>query len=270
MTLTIAMLVSLAGRASAQPAVDLGAAGTFGLLGLEGVKISMSHARSGVTGDVGLGPGGVQNFSNGFITGTFFVDPTADNNKGNNVVIGGGTVVQDLTGPVSDALAAAAQAGALVPTQTFGVIDQALTIVGNGGLNVIAVEGIQFSSATDKLTLEGGASDVFVIQVAGSVKLSHKLSAIQVSGALSESRVLFYLPGGGTPLSLSGGAKVVGTFLVPNGKVTLSPGTVTGAVIAGGDVALPSGGQIDFVGFNGTVECPPGFVLIDGVCVFGG
>ena len=246
----LSVAISAPGVAAAQT-VNLKSAGSFGLLALDGVTISMSHSQSGVTGDVGLGPNGQQNFSNGFITGTFYVDPTADNDHGNNVEIGGGTLVQDLSGAVSDALDAAQQALALSPTQSFGVIKDALTIVGNGGVNIIAVESISFSGSTDKLTLDGGPSDVFIFQVAGTIKLSHKLSAIQVSGGVSESHVLFYLPAAGEPLSLSGGAKVVGTYLAPQGRVTLSPGTVTGAVIAGDKVSLPSGGKIDFVGFQG-------------------
>jgi hypothetical protein len=251
----IASSLLLIGAAGAE-ATDLGAAGIFGILGFENVKISMSHAASGVTGDLGLGPGGIQNFSEGFIDGTYFVDPTANNEKSNNVVISGGVVIQDLSQAVADARAAAAVAAAQVPTQSYGVIKDALTIsgTGSGGFNVISIESIRFSDSSDKLTFDGTADDTFIVQVSGVVSLTHKLSAIQVSGGVRESRVLFVLTGSGTPLSISGGAHVVGTYLVPAGKVTLSPGTVTGAVLAGDDISLPSGGNVQFVPFDGAVD----------------
>jgi len=258
----------MAGSASGQT-VSLGAAGDFCVLGLDGVKLSMSNPQTSVSGNVGLGPGGLQNFSDGFIGGTYTVDPTADNSKSNNVVIAGGTLTADLSGAVADARAASFAASALAPTQTFGAIKHALTILGNGGLNVIAVASITFSGATDKLTLEGGPSDVFILNVSGSVKLSHKLSSIQVGGGVSESHVLFNLTAAHEPLTISGGATIAGTYLAPNGGVRLSPAVVVGGIIGGaGETSLTSAARVECVPFGGGPTCAPagGACTVDTDC----
>ena len=164
------------------PSVNLGAALGYPLLGLTGVKISMSNSKSGVVGNVGLGPNGEQNFADGFITGTYFVDPTAKNSKSNNVVITGGTVARGLTQAVADALAASTQAALLLPTQVFGTIKKSQTIVGGNGLNVIQIDSIDLKDGA--LTLSGGAGAEFIINIfdKGKLKLSGG-SKIQLAGA---------------------------------------------------------------------------------------
>jgi len=257
----------MAASVSAQT-VSLGEAADFCVLGLDAVKLSMTNPQTSVSGNVGLGPAGIQNFSDGFIGGTFTVDPTADNSKSNNVVIAGGTLSADLSGAVADARAASFAASALAPTQTFGAVKDALTIVGNGGLNVISIESISFSGATDKLTLDGGPSDLFIVNVSGSVKLSHKLSRIQVGGGVSESRVLFNLTAAHEPLTISGGATIAGTYLAPNGGVRLSPAVVIGGVIGGGDTSLTSAARVECVPFGGGPTCAPagGACTVDADC----
>jgi hypothetical protein len=248
----------MAASVSAQT-VTLGEAADFCVLGLDAVKLSITNPQTSVSGNVGLGPAGIQNFSDGFIGGTFTVDTTANNAKSNNVVIVGGTLSADLSGAVGDARAASFAASALAPTQTFGAVKDALTIVGNGGVNVIAIESISYSGATDKLTLDGGASDVFIVNVSGSVKLSHKLSSIQVGGGVSESHVLFNLTAAHDPLTISGNATIAGTYLAPNGGVRLSPAVVIGGVIGGGDTSLTSAARVECVPFAGGTTCvPPG------------
>ncbi len=242
--------------ASAQT-ISLGAAGDFCVLGLDGVKLSMSNPQTSVSGNVGLGPAGIQNFSDGFIGGTYTVDSTANNSKSNNVVIAGGTVTTDLSVAGADAQAASAAASALAPTQTFGAIKDALTIFGSGGVNVIAIESITFSGSTDKLTFDGGPSDVFIVNVSGSVKLSHKLSRIQVGGGVSESAVLFNLTAAHEPLTVSGGATLAGTYLAPNAGIRLSPAVVIGGVIGGGDTSLTSAAHVECVPFEGGKACVP-------------
>jgi hypothetical protein len=258
-TLVAAIAALMAASVSAQT-VSLGAARDFCVLGLDDVELSMTNPQTSVSGNVGLGPHGTQVFSDGFIGGTFTVDPTADNSKSNNVVIAGGTVTADLTAAVADAQAASAASSALPPTQTFGVIKDALTISGNGGLNVIAIESISFSGSTDKLTLDGGPSDVFVLNVAGSVKLSHKLSRIQVGGGASESHVLFNLTTDQAPLTISGGATIAGTYLAPNGGVRLSPGVVIGGIIGSAQTTLTSAARVECVPFDGATCAPYGAV----------
>jgi choice-of-anchor A domain-containing protein len=254
----LVIAVLMAASVSAQ-SVSLGAAHDFCVLGLDGVKLSMTNPQTSVSGNVGLGPAGLQNFADGFIGGTYTVDSTANNSKSNNVVIVGGTVTADLSVAVADAQAASAAASALAPTQTFGAIKDALTIFGGGGVNVIAIESISYSGATDKLTFDGGPSDVFIVNVSGSVKLSHKLSRIQVGGGVSESAVLFNLTGAHDPLVISGGATIAGTYLAPNAGIRLSPAVVIGGVIGGGDTSLTSAARVECVPFGDGGACVPDF-----------
>jgi choice-of-anchor A domain-containing protein len=251
--------VSLVAASASAQTVSLGAARDFCVLGLDGVKLSMTNPQTSVSGNVGLGPEGTQAFSDGFIGGVYTVDPAADNSKSNNVVIAGGTLTADLSGAVADARAASAASSALAATQTFGVIKDALTISGNGGVNVIAIDSISFSGSSDKLTLDGSPSDLFILNVSGPIKLSHKLSRIQVGGGLSESRVLFNLTSEASPLVVSGGATIAGTYLAPNGGVRLSPAVVIGGVIAGGDASLTSAARVECLPFEDGEMCvPPG------------
>ena len=67
----------------------------------------------------------------------------------------------------ADALAAAATAAGLVPTQTFGNVSNATTIVGTSGLYVIKING----NITKMLTLSGTSTSIFVVNVTGTVTL---------------------------------------------------------------------------------------------------
>src|ERR1051325_671721 len=121
-------------------AVDLGAAGTYAVLGLESTQINNSLVT--INGDEGVSQGGklvnmapstikgdVHEFAAGQYsgpgkpTGQIIVDPAG------------------LTQADSDARAASAAAAALAPTKTFANIGSDTTVTGNGGLNVIQVNG---------------------------------------------------------------------------------------------------------------------------------
>jgi bilirubin oxidase len=228
------------------PAVNLGAALGYALLAMTGVKVSFSNSKSGVVGDMGLGPNGAQNFADGFITGSYFVDPTANNGKSNNVVITGGTVARALSQAASDAYAAANQATALATTQpAIAKIDNNATISGSLPLNVVQVGYVDLKSTT--LTIQGGADSEFVIQVPGKFKFSGGARVVLAGGVLP-SRVLFNVMGSGEDVALSGASTVAGTVLARQRKVSMSGASaVTGTVIAGGDVALTGGSVIRLV-----------------------
>lgn len=227
------------------PQVDLGRALGYAVLGLNGAKIKIDSGKntSGIFGDVGLGPAGDQDFSEGFITGSLFVDPSAKADNPKKVVITGGTVARALAQAVADAVRASAQAGAWLPTQVFGDIKSTQTIVGNGGLNVIRVKSIDLKKET--LTLQGSADDEFVINVERDMKLNDG-SAIRLAGALVASQVLFNLPDDKADVKLENGSQVAGTILTPRGSVELkgASSTVSGAVIAGKEIVLKDGGTI--------------------------
>jgi hypothetical protein len=237
--------VSLAGREPApQPTVDLGAARPYTLLGLEGVKLSFSNSKSGVAGDVAMGPGGVQNFADGFITGRFFVDPTANNTKSNNVVIGGGTVITDLSQAVRDARSAASTAAGLPATRTYKEFKNTSTVAADAGrLNVFSVGKVDLKSG-DTLTISGTSSTDVVVNVSGDLKLSGG-AGIKLAGGLLASHVFVNVLGTGGDVALSGGSNLAGQVLAADRKVAMSGASiVNGKVIAGRDIALTGGSQV--------------------------
>ena len=229
------------------PPVNLGLAGDYAILATT-TKLSMSNSQTsigtaGTNGNVGLGPKATQNFSQGQIQGTFFVDPTANNSKSSNVVFHNGTQIKDLSPAVAAVQQAVTQASSLTPTQTFDTINNYTNISSTGSVNVIAITNkIQLSGQT--LTFQGSASDYFIVNVAGDVNLSGS-SQILVSGGLTPANVLFNVGG---KVAQSGDSIVNGTFLVPNGTVSNASANFYGAIYAP-EIALSGGAGVD--GYRG-------------------
>ncbi|MHC4434260.1 MAG: PASTA domain-containing protein, partial [Planctomycetota bacterium] len=153
-------------------ATDLGEAGDFAVLGLTGAKIKIEVNNPGVIGDVGLGPNGERELKDGFIAGTFFMDPTAQT-KELKTAIKGGAEAKDLAQAVADALQAASDAAALAPTQTFQDIKEARTIEADGELTVVEVNKIELKDGK-VLTLRGGPDSEFVINISDKLELDNR------------------------------------------------------------------------------------------------
>jgi len=227
------------------PSLNLGAALGYSLLALDGAKVDMSGAKSGVFGDVGLAAHAIQNFSEGFITGSFFVDPLADNAVQKNVSITGGTVSRDLKQAASDARSAAAAASALLPTMILGNITEPQTLALKAGLNVIRMDSLHIGPGS--LVLRGGVDDEVIFNISGGFTLSGR-SSISLAGGLLPSRVLFNLQLGGPSIDLSAGSTVAGSILAPARNIGLSGGSsITGAVVSGSGIALTGGSTIRLV-----------------------
>jgi ice-binding like protein/PEP-CTERM motif-containing protein len=269
-TLASLFLVCVTAAPAPADAISLGAAGDYAVLGLTGGKIDLSNPQTTVQGNLGLGPRGVQNFSDGIITGNYVLDPTADNSHHHSVRVQGSTITQSLTQAVNDAVSAANAIAALTPTQTFASITHTSTITANGSTNVITVTGQIKLDGGDTLTLRGGANDFFYIKVAQGFGLTGG-SAIQLTGGVTASHVIFSITGdmsetgGGHGSSGGPGSQGVGTFLDINGKISISDSTVTGAIIGGmnSEIALTSGSHINQVPFQQTPE--PGSMLLLGL-----
>jgi hypothetical protein len=111
----------------------------------------------------------------------------------------------------ADANALSTAASALPATQTFANINGATTITGNGGTNVIDVGSIMNAP----LTLSGGANDIFVFNVSGTIQTNQPMT---LSGGVTASHILFNLTGTtGNIFQTSGGDLLFGTFLATDG-----------------------------------------------------
>ena len=225
--------------------VDVGAASDFAVLGLPGSTLKMKDVDvwTGLVGDVGLGPAATQDFDEGLLTGSYFVDPAGDNGNNHNVVISGGTVEANLATATDDALAASATAASLPADQVFGDIKNDTVITGGPGLNVIEVKKIELDNA-ETLTLEGDASSFFVINLSRKFKLK-EASFIILSGGILPENVLFNLLGD-EDSAIESGSVAYGRILAPYAKMKIKGvgSLLVGAIIGGKEIKFEDGGRL--------------------------
>ncbi len=238
-------LDNLTGIAFDRPPGHLGAAEEFSVFAQAGSTFKMKDGDrfTGLVGDVGLGPNSRQEFDDGLLTGTLVVDPSADNQSGNDVVVSGGTESRNLSEAAADAAYAALAASVLDPTQTFGKIESSVTITGVSGLNVIAIQVIDLDKE-ETLTLVGPPDAAFVLNVSGKFKLKDG-SSLSVAGGLAADRVLINILGS-EDSSIEEGSMVIGTILSPNAKFKIkgAGSTLLGTLVGGNEIKLEDGGRI--------------------------
>jgi hypothetical protein len=227
--------------------VTLGTAANYGVLGLANTKILNSNVT--ITGNEGVSQGGkLTNMAPSTIAGN--VDEYASGQYSGPGHLGGtvNTNPTLLAQVDADALAASAQAAALPPTQTLGTVASPTTVTGNGGLNVIAVNGDIKSS----LILSGNSSDVFIVNVTGSVALSGSTS-LGLAGGVTADHVLYNFIGPSGTIATHVGNVLNGTLLGPTYSFNLD-GAFNGEIIGGGpSITLLSQARVTEIPFN------PGF-----------
>jgi hypothetical protein len=125
-------------------------------------------------------------------------------------------------------------------------VNSATTITGNGGLNVIAVNG----NISKALTLSGTSNDTFVVQVTGNIDLGGS-DSLGLGGAVTAANVLYVVTG---DVSTKVGNTVNGTLLGVNSNFNLD-GTFNGEIIGGGSqIQLMSGAVVNAIPFNTAPE----------------
>src|SRR5262245_34763068 len=90
-------LPTLEVRTSLTTPASLGAAGSFGVLEINGGSLSLNNAH--LAGNVGQGPGSTSVLENTDVSGTFTYDPTATldlSNVGTDFAVAGGILSQSL------------------------------------------------------------------------------------------------------------------------------------------------------------------------------
>jgi choice-of-anchor A domain-containing protein len=146
----------------------------------------------------------------------------------------------------ADAVDASALFAALVPTLSAGGSINGTTTInsaGPGDTNVVDFSDIKLGNG-QTLTLNGGPTDQFIINVSGKIKLNS--GQILLAGGLTPSDVVINVTSSGNSVSASGGltneSVIEGILLAPNSSVAFSPALVDGELIAGGTcVQLVSG-----------------------------
>jgi PEP-CTERM motif len=207
-------------------------------------------------GNVLLGDGNVSSSSgggNGQVTGHVDVSPPATGDFLAHIQIAPtiNTVASSVgVNAFNDAVALSNSASALAPTQTFGDVTGALTINGNGGLNVIDITSLH----NPDLTINGGSNDNFVFNISGNFQTNH----VMTLNGVNASQILFNMTGtSGNIFQTSGGDVLFGTFLATHGgDFQFSNLDLTGQLInTAGHMEIVSGSQV-------TVPEPNTFGLI--------
>jgi hypothetical protein len=227
--------------------VTLGQAGlggfNLGVFATGPTTLSASNSGTSFSVNMGLASGASTNFSGGgTLTGILYQDPgaTVQGNIASQFNVNGGIVSQSLAQAVTDVRNAAMQAQMLTADQTLDQVGgSALTIFATGAVNgaggrntVVNLTSINITNSSKNLTINGGLNDFFIFNVAEDVVVTN--GAIQTTGGIPASHILFNVLGTGDSVKLSNGSSLLtGTFLAPNvgQKITLSPGTVNGSVI---------------------------------------
>ncbi len=194
---------------TASVTTSLGASGNVGLL-----QGSGSATQIIVHSDASMTVGGTLSYSESAL-------PVQLNPPNSTFIAGSevGSQGSSLTSAWGAATSASSADGALASTTSIS----SNTITGTQAVNVVNV-----SSITSDLTISGTASQVFVINVTGSIGLSN----VSLSGGVTANNVLFNITGGGSVML--GGGTVNGTFLDTAGGITLNGTTLNGALISGG------------------------------------
>jgi hypothetical protein len=227
-----------------QPAfVGLGDAGQFAVLGLSNTGIHNINAV--ISGYTGVSEGGqLNNFGPSTILSDVYLCATSQY-SGNGQFYGQLIVDASLMSRAnSDAQSAAQEAAALTATQTFGGINQATTVTGTSGVNVIQVNGDVRAS----LTLSGTASSVFVVNVTGKLKLSGN-SVLGMAGGVTADHVLYNFVGNGGTLETDSTNVVNGTLLGLSRTMHFN-GVVNGEIIGGGGTIKLSNTHVNNVEFT--------------------
>ena len=227
----------------------VGSAGSCTVLELaagEGaVKVAVAGGPGGIDGDVCIGPNGNLSITGAqFVTGNVRLASGATLRKTGPGSIGGVLRDQDLDEEITDAMSAATDAAALPCTQMFASLNASQVIVGAGGENVLCVGDVILNGGR-VVTLSGGASDTFIVNVTGRFALTGA-SKIVASG-VPPSAVLYNIIGNGPAVALSGMASIDGTILAVERDIALTPAIVNGEVIGGQKMSITS---------NASVRCP--------------
>jgi len=231
------LFVSITAPVAQAEAIGLGQAGNYAVLGLDSVTAGTAINASNVTINGSVGVSHLSTLSNmapSTINGTVYYQDAGSVSGPGHFNGTPATFQQSMTQAVTDAFNANTQNALLPATQTVsGNITTGTTFFGNGGLNVIDVNG-GISLNNNNITLHGSASDVFVVNVTGDLSLTGTASLLL--DGVATSHVLYNFTGGTSAhhgsFDTHVGDVVYGTMLAPFYDMNLD-GTWHGELIGG-------------------------------------
>jgi hypothetical protein len=226
--------------------IDLGSASKYAVLGLKNTKIKNSLVT--ITGNEGVSQGGtLVNMAPSKITGN--VVEYASGQYSGPGTLGGSVIIAPatLTQNDADALNASATAAALTPDFTFGNISTTKTVTATAasradGVTVVDING-SINLNNGSLILSGSASDVFVVNVAGTATFVGKGGLLLANG-VTANHVLYNFTGSSGTITSHVGNIFYGTLLAPHFSFNLD-GSFVGEIIGGGSsISLLSNAKV--------------------------
>jgi hypothetical protein len=247
----VAVLLASVGHAKADAAVIvsvsqlLGSASNYAVLGIGSSTApnragTLNNSLVTINGNQGVGFGGsIINMSPSRVTGNVYEYQAGQ--YGGPGRLNGSLIPNSvlLNQNYTDAMAAAALVAGMPATQTFGSIGSRTTINGTGGVNVINING----NITNSLILNGGANDIFVINVSGGMQLTGS-ATLGLAGGVTADHVLYNFTGSGQTIDTHVGNVIFGTLLAANSNFHLD-GVFNGRIIGGQNITLLSGAVVN-------------------------
>ena len=226
-------LLGVAAPQALAASITLGSAGNFAMFadvtegssGTTNIDLNAYTLYGGIGAPTIAGAAPNQYFGN-IYTGNSS-QPAGTLNSGYTYFPNSGTIISNAQ---ADAATASNQLAALVATQTINGDLRSGTITGNGGVNVINLNG----SITGGFKVSGGASDIFVFNVTGTLNFNSGIAA-DISGTGVTASHIIYNFIGTTPNQIVNTMvpdTIYGTLLSTNGNYhfTLDSDVYGGAI----------------------------------------
>jgi hypothetical protein len=243
---------------------------TVSIISLSGT-INLSGADA-ITGDlVALDNSAVQVAPSVHISGSVYLDSGASFHQIGSEMSTGRVVQKDISNDQALITDFMTSLTSLTPTQSFDTISLSTTIQSTGALNVISIQELTLYG-DQKLTLSGGASDIFILNVSGNLSTGGN-SGIFLAGGLKPVNVIINNLGSGADVLIGGSDEINGTIFAYNRAINLGGAdTIRGALVAGNGVNVGgSNGVWTPQGFCGmtTPAAGPSHSCTDLVCPTG-
>ncbi|MDB5258944.1 MAG: hypothetical protein JWO73_152 [Candidatus Taylorbacteria bacterium] len=234
--LTVFSFNAGAANAAGPSSVNLGSAGNFAILTKSGISNTGSTA---ITGNIGVSPAAAT-----YITG-FGVGLSSDSTFSTSPIVVGKVYAADYTSPTPAMLTAAISDMQTAYTDAAGRTNPTATEVGAGNIGGLTITPGLYKWGTGvtipaDVTLTGGANDIWIFQIAGTLTVSSGVKVTLAGGAQANN--VFWIVAGqttiGTTADFSGnildktavvlntGAKLSGRALAQT-AVTLDANAVT-------------------------------------------
>ena len=240
MVVVLGFFASISGRAAGPAIVNLGTAGNFVILAETGVSNTGS---SQIWGDIGISP-----YAATYITG-FGLVMDAGGTFSTSSLVTGSIYAADYTAPTPTMLTTAVGDMVTAYTDAAGRLNPDETELGNGDITSMTLApglykwgtGVLISAAG--VTLSGGASDVWIFQIAQNLEVADG-AIVTLSGGAVASNVFWQVAGQAT---IGTTAAMQGVILCYTAIVLNTGATLVGRALAQTAVTL-DGNMIDASG----------------------